>query len=211
MKNKWKEYFKQENAGVLFFATIIILIVCLFSLSRFIVFVESRPGVVLDDPLFHLFKAIDLNIPIFAFIYISILWCMLYLAKEEPLGLIIALQTYSLLVLVRMAMMYTVPLEPPMGTIDLQDPLVFIVGTGQKITKDLFFSGHTSILFMMILVTRKKWLKYVFLTNTFIVGSFVIIQKVHYTIDVLVAPFVAFTCYKIIIYLNAKYFTKSKY
>jgi hypothetical protein len=136
---------------------------------------------------------------------------MLYLAKEEPLGLVIALQTYSLLVLVRMAMMYTVPLDPPIGTIDLQDPLVFVVGTGQKITKDLFFSGHTSILFMMILVTRKKWLKYIFLINTFIVGSFVIIQKVHYTIDVLVAPFVAYTCYKIIIYLNTKYFTKSKY
>ena len=209
MIDNWKVYFKQKNSVFILVATLIVLILCVSSLAKFIVYVETRPGVVLDDPVFYWFNAVDLNVPVFALIYLSILTCMLYLAVNHPNDLIIALQTYSLLVIVRMAMMYVVPLEPPVGTIDLNDPLVFVVGTGTKITKDLFFSGHTSTLFMIFLVTHKRWLKYVYLVNTILVGSFVILQKVHYSIDVFVAPFVAYACYRIILHLNSKLFSKS--
>ena len=210
MTDNWKAYFKQKNSLLILLATLIVLILCVSSLAKFIVYVEGRPGVVLDDPLFHRFNAVDLNIPVFALIYLSILTCMIYLAVNHPNDLIIALQTYTLLVIVRMAMMYVVPLEPPVGTIDLNDPLVFVVGTGTKITKDLFFSGHTSTLFMIFLVTHKRWLKYVYLVSTFIVGSFVILQKVHYSIDVFVAPFVAYGCYRIVLHLNTKLFPNSQ-
>jgi hypothetical protein len=101
-----------------------------------------------------------------------------------------------------MAMMYVVPLDPPVGTIDLQDPLVFVVGTGTKITKDLFFSGHTSTLFMIFLVMEKKWMKNVYLVNTILVGVFVILQKVHYSVDVMVAPFISYGVYRIVGFLN---------
>ena len=204
MIDNWKVYFKQKNSLLILLATVIVLVVCVSSLAKFIVFVEGRQGVVLDDPVFYWFNAIDLNIPVFAFIYLSILTCIIYLTITNPNGLIIALHAYALLVVVRMVMMYVVPLEPPLGTIDLNDPLVFVVGTGTKITKDLFFSGHTSMLFLLFLVTHKRWLKSVFLINTFIVGLFVILQKVHYSIDVLVAPFISYCCYRIIFHLNTK-------
>lgn len=204
MIDNWIVYFKQKNSVLILIATLIVLIFCVSSLAKFIVFVEGRPGAVLDDPVFYWFNAVDLNIPVFTLIYLSLITCMLYLAINEPNDLIIALQAYTLLVIVRMAMMYVVPLEPPVGTIDLNDPLVFIVGTGTKITKDLFFSGHTSTLFLLFLVTHKLWLKYVFLVNTILVGSFVILQKVHYSIDVLVAPFISYCCYRIIFHLNTK-------
>lgn len=210
MINNWNAYFKQKNSALILIITIIVLILCVSSLAKFIAYVEGRPGVVLDDPVFYWFNAVDLNIPVFALIYLSILTCMLYLAVNYPNDLIIALQTYSLLCLVRMAMMYVVPLETPVGTIDLNDPLVFVFGTGTKITKDLFFSGHTSTLFMIFLVTHKRWLKYVYLVNTFLVGSFVILQKVHYSIDVFVAPFVAYGCFRIILHLNTKLFPISQ-
>ena len=101
-------------------------------------------------------------------------------------------------------MMYVVPLDPPIGTIDLQDPLVFIIGTGTKITKDLFFSGHTATLFMIFLVTEKKWLKKVFFVNTLLVAVFVVLQKVHYTADVMVAPFVSYGAFKVVSFLNGE-------
>lgn len=204
MKEKWKEYFKEKNSAITLAVTIIVLLLCLYSLSRFIVFVETRQGVVLDDPVFHWFKAMDLNIVIFALIYGSLIGGIFNLVVNSPKGLVIALQTYAVMVLVRMAMMYVVPLDPPIGTIDLQDPLVFVVGTGTKITKDLFFSGHTATLFMIFLVTEKKWLKRVFLMNTVLVAVFVVLQKVHYTADVMVAPFVSYGAFKAVSFLNRK-------
>ncbi len=202
MKERWKEYFKEKNAGVKFVITLVVLVLCLYSLSRFIVFVETRQGAVLDDPVFHWFKAVDLNIVIFALIYGSLIGGLINLVINSPKGLVIALQTYAAMVIVRMAMMYVVPLDPPAGTIDLQDPLVFVVGTGTKVTKDLFFSGHTATLFMIFLVTEKKWLKNVFLLNTILVGVFVILQKVHYSADVMVAPFVSYGAYRLVGFLN---------
>lgn len=208
MKERWNEYFRKKNSGVILLITVVTLVVCVYTLSRFLLYVEGRAGVTLDDPIFHYYNAIDLNIPIFTLIYASLIVCLIYLVKNHPDDLVTALQTYSLLVLVRMAMMYVTPLEPPIGTIDLQDPLVFVVGTGKKLTKDLFFSGHTSILFMMFLVVRKPAFKYTFLVVTILVGLFVILQKVHYTVDVLAAPFAAYGCYRIISLLNTKYLNK---
>jgi hypothetical protein len=207
MKEKWKEYFKGKNAGVIFGITLAVLILCLFVLSRFILFAEARQGVVLDDPVFHWFNAVDLNILIFALIYGSLIGGIVYLVRSNPRGLVVALQTYSLMIIVRMAMMYVFPLDPPMGTIDLQDPLVFIIGTGTKITKDLFFSGHTATLFMIFLVTEKKWLKKVFFINTLLVAVFVVLQKVHYTADVMVAPFVSYGAFKVVSFLNRENFS----
>jgi hypothetical protein len=202
MTAKWKEYFDGKNAGMIFGITLAVLVICLFVLSRFILYAEARQGVVLDDPVFHWFNAVDLNILIFALIYGSLIGGIVNLIIKNPRGLVIALQTYSLMIIARMGMMYVVPLDPPMGTIDLQDPLVFIVGTGTKITKDLFFSGHTTTLFMIFLVTEKKWLKKVFLINTLLVAVFVVLQKVHYTVDVMVAPFVSYGAFKAVSFLN---------
>jgi hypothetical protein len=202
MKEKWKEYFKGRYAGVKFGVTLAATVLCLFTLSKFIVFIEARKGVVLDDPLFHLYDAVALNLIIFALIYGSLLSGIIYLSINNPKGLVFALQTYIGIVIVRIAMMYVVPLEPPIGTIDLQDPLVFVVGTGTKITKDLFFSGHTSTLFMIFLVMEKKWMKNVYLVNTILVGIFVILQKVHYSVDVMVAPFISYGVYRIVGFLN---------
>jgi len=208
MKDNWKIFFRKENSVRLFVWTLIVLVVCVFSLSRFLIFAESRDGAVLKDPLFDMFSAVELNVPVFILIYGSLLTCIVYLAVNHPSRLIIALQSYSLLVLVRMLMMYVTPLNPPAATIDLQDPLVFIFGTGSKITKDLFFSGHTSTLFLLFLVTANRKLKYVFLVNTFLVGLSVILQKAHYSIDVFVAPFIAYGVFKFILYINENYFQK---
>jgi len=208
MKDNWKIFFRKENSVRLYVWTLLVLVVCVFSLSRFLIFAESRDGAVLKDPLFDMFSAVELNVPVFILIYGSLLTCIVYLAVNHPSRLIIALQSYSLLVLVRMLMMYVTPLNPPAATIDLQDPLVFIFGTGSKITKDLFFSGHTSTLFLLFLVTANRKLKYVFLVNTFLVGLSVILQKAHYSIDVFVAPFIAYGVFKFILYINENYFQK---
>lgn len=203
MINNWKLFFKETHAVQRLVITFVLLVLTVFSLSRFIIFVESRQGVILNDPLFDLFGAIELNVIIFTLIYVSIITALFHLSAH-PARLLIALQSYTLLVITRILMMYVTPLDPPLGTIDLNDPLVFVVGTGTKITKDLFFSGHTSTLFLLFLVVVNKKLRSVFLVSALLVGIAVMLQKAHYTIDVLVAPFISYSCFRIILIINKK-------
>lgn len=97
-----------------------------------------------------------------------------------------------------MIAMYLTPLDPPIGSIDLQDPVVFFLGTGKQIVRDLFFSGHTSTAFMLYQVAKNKILKIYFLMSTTIVGISVVLQKAHYTIDIFVGIIFSYASYQII-------------
>jgi len=67
---------------------------------------------------------------------------------------------------------------------------------GKFLTKDLFFSGHTSIQFLSFLCLQKKSDKVLALISTILVASLVLVQHVHYTIDVLAAPLFTWLSYK---------------
>lgn len=193
----WKIFLNKKQNIYILILTFVLLIVTLYLFSRFVLFVEERKGVILNDPLFVFFDGVDLNSIIFLLIYTSLITGFVLLLKY-PEQLILAIQSYILLLIFRTIAMYLVPLDPPIGTVNLRDPLVFIIGTGKPVTKDLFFSGHTSTLFLIFLVSVNKKVKYFFLVTAILVGLFVILQKVHYSIDVFVAPFFAFASYKII-------------
>ena len=61
--------------------------------------------------------------------------------------------------------------------------------TGMYNQHDLFFSGHTSNLFLIAILFSKKYLKIIFIIITLIMASCLVLQHVHYSIDVLAAPF----------------------
>ncbi len=108
--------------------------------------------------------------------------------------------------------MYITPLDVPAGAIDLNDPIVFLVGTGQAVQKDLFFSGHTASLTLLAIIVynAKKisgqdytfkidsFMKIIFFFFLAIVASSVVLQKAHYTIDVFTAFFFAYGAYSIV-------------
>ncbi|HEY5533631.1 MAG TPA: phosphatase PAP2-related protein [Ignavibacteria bacterium] len=195
-KTSWKNFSsKKTNISSLIIA-VISVVITLSLFSRFILLVEERKGVSFIDPLLTFFNAIDLNIFIFSLIYISLISGLIYLSGH-PRDLLIALVAYIILVWVRMLMMYVLPLDPPPGTINLQDPIVFLIGTGKPVTRDLFFSGHTSTLFLIFLCVKNKTLKPIFLAATVFVGIAVMLQKAHYSVDVFAAPFISYAAYKI--------------
>ncbi|MBL7127934.1 MAG: hypothetical protein ISS16_03005 [Ignavibacteria bacterium] len=207
-KDNWKKFWAEPLFKIQSILTIVLLVLTLLFFSRLLIYIEQRPGVILDDPILNLFNAIELNWIIFPLIYLSILSGIIHLTKY-PAQLIILLQSYILMDLFRMLSMYVTPLEPPLNTIDLKDPLVFVLGTGTIITKDLFFSGHTSTMLLLSLSAVNKKIKIIFLINTFLVALLMLIQKAHYSIDLIAAPFYAYCSYKIICVLQKK--LKEKY
>ena len=94
--------------------------------------------------------------------------------------------------LLRMTMMWALPLDPPITMIPLIDPVVSAVTSGgAPLTRDLFYSGHVGTLVVLSMVVPQRWARRALAILTTLVGIAVILQHVHYTVDVLVAPFVA--------------------
>ena len=89
-------------------------------------------------------------------------------------------------------------LNAPKGFIELVDPVVSnIFYRHTLISKDLFFSGHTSTAFLMFLCLTKKFDKIFAFIATLIIASLLLIQHVHYSVDIFAAPVFAFISYLI--------------
>jgi len=196
--NLWKD----KKFLQTFFISFLFLVIVLLALTKFVVFIEQRNGFSFNDPILKLFSPIDLTWLIFSVIYLSLILGIIHLIRF-PKYLLIAIQSYSLLILFRTLFMFLLPLNPPEKMILLKDPFVeFFSSNGIILTKDLFFSGHTATMFLLFLTARENFYKITFLIATFIIAASVLIQQVHYTIDVITAPFVTYCAYSIIIYLN---------
>lgn len=70
-----------------------------------------------------------------------------------------------------------------------------------------FFSGHTGLTFLMALVLwKERFWRFIYLTIAAIFGMSVLIAHVHYSIDVLAAPYMTYSIFKL-----SQYFFKEDY
>jgi membrane-associated phospholipid phosphatase len=106
---------------------------------------------------------------------------------QLPSLALLAIVAIDLIFLTRMVTIIVFPLEPPPGLIILEDPISnFFYGKSHEfITRDLFFSGHTSSMIMIGLLLPRKCEKRLAFAAALAVGCLVLVQHIHYTIDVL--------------------------
>src|SRR5207248_3014778 len=116
-------------------ATLPALAIALFCFARFLAFNETRNGVAIPDPVLALITPRDLTWIIFGLIYLSSILAIIFLSRH-PHKFLLGLQSYTLLVVVRLAAMYVLPLNPPAGMIALEDPFVQSFGSGQVLLRD---------------------------------------------------------------------------
>lgn len=192
----WKEFCQNPKNCFIFVFSLVATICMLSLLAEFICKVEFRQGFSFNDPFLTKFKPIDVTWLVFVVLYLSVFWGIITLGNTPKL-LSQALLAYTLILVFRMFSMYLLPLEPPQTIIPLKDPFIEYFGTKITLTKDLFFSGHTALMFLLFLSARKKSHKLFNLTGTIIVASGVLLQHVHYSIDVLISFFVTYTCWNL--------------
>lgn len=171
---------------------ILVLIIAFFPM--FFHYIEQRPGYTINDWLLLQIPEVDVSVPIFILIWSTVLLALIT-AFKNPQFLLTLLSAYCLLCICRYISISLVPLEAPQGLIPLADPLSNQVYGNVFITKDLFFSGHTSTLFLIYLCLDNRTAKYFALTASIFTGVFLLIQHVHYTVDVLTAPIFAWIVY----------------
>lgn len=182
----WASYLAASGSRYEIVGSVALFIVVMAAFAQFLGFVEARPGATLIDPLLNHLPTIDLTWVIFPLIYGSVI-AAIVLLLTHPKRLVFALQLYALVVVSRMLAMYLLPLDPPMQMILLRDPIVELFATGEAPTRDLFFSGHTATMFMLYLTAENAIARKVFLLLTFVIAAALLLQHVHYTIDVLAA------------------------
>ncbi len=204
LNSRWREDWQRPSFRRSLAVTVPLLVLTLIALTRFLNWVEARPGVRFPDPILALYTPIDCTWVAFLLIYSGILIGIGFLAWN-PDELLLALQTYLIMVAFRIVAMFLLPLDPPALLIPLQDPFVQYLGTGKLLTKDLFFSGHTSTLFLLFLTARGAQLKFIFLVCTVGVAISVLLQHVHYSVDVFVAPFFAYAAYRMALAIDRKF------
>ncbi len=199
----WRSVWRERSLRWEYLLTLIALAATLLALTRFLEHVESRPGVTLPDPLLALVTPRDVTWLTFSLIYAGLLAAIVLLARQ-PDVLLLGLQTYVAMVLFRIGAMYLLPLDPPPGMIPLRDPFVEYFGTGRLLTRDLFFSGHTATLFLLALVLPGSWTRKVYVVLTAGVALCVLVQHVHYSVDIFVAPFVTYVSYRLALCLHTE-------
>lgn len=203
LKSVWQLAFANKSYRVRFAVTLVLLGMILFLLAKFLAYNESRPGFSFNDPFLSSFNAVDVTWLTFGLIYIGLITALGFLAFH-PARMLIALQSYTLIAALRLITIYFLPLNAPIHIIPLEDPFIEFFGGGTTLLRDLFFSGHTSTMFLFFLTAKSKKLKTIFLICTVLVAFSVLLQHVHYTIDVIAAPFFAYTSYRISRLINKR-------
>jgi len=183
---------KKVIIGILLFPSILLILPTFFSK------IEARQGIVLNDWLLQRIPSMDFSVIIFILVWSTSL-LILVRCIQKPAIFLMTLYFLIIITLLRIITISIIPLDPPNGLIILTDPITSLSygGSSVFITKDLFFSGHTANLFMFYLCLQKKRDKLFALSTSLLVGLLVLVQHVHYSIDVIGA--IVFT------YLLVKY------
>ncbi|RYY84568.1 MAG: hypothetical protein EOO15_19060 [Chitinophagaceae bacterium] len=163
-------------------------------LPSFFQFIEARPGRPLHDPVLAWLQPHDVSISVFSCIW-SIAALGIWQAFRSPRFLLLFAWGFALLTAMRMISIYATAFDTPPGLVPLIDPLANRFYGEHFVTKDLFFSGHTATIFLFGYCFPRGWRKMLAFAAGSAVGVLVLVQHVHYTIDVLAAPILTYLCF----------------
>lgn len=197
MRKEWSTMWSNKVYLSIWISLLILVLITLKLISLFLVYNENRvEGYLLDDWLLRQIPPSNVSIPLFAITWLCIFIC-LPIALRTPRKSMIVFISILFIGLLRSICLYIFPLMPPEGIIPLRD--TFLEGSfysNQVLVRDLFFSGHTANLALLTLLVDIKWIKYILGICTCIIAFLLLKQHVHYTIDVVVAPFAAYLSYQ---------------
>lgn len=200
IKERWKLACNTGPKRLRLFSGSIIIFAIIAYLPYFFKGIEKREGVVLHDWLLAQIPPHNVSVAIFIIIWgMGIL--ILYRAVYKPSIYIIYVWALIFMCIIRMISISIVALNPPIGLIPLSDPLTGVFYGQAIITKDLFFSGHITTVTLIFLCLEKKTDRILAFFSIIAVAILLLVQHIHYTIDILAAPVITYTVYRFTLYL----------
>ncbi|GAB4016762.1 phosphatase PAP2-related protein [Spirosoma koreense] len=179
-----------------FIVSVVCLLALLGAFPIFFQIIEQHSGPVLADWVLTRIPPVDVSLIIFLVIWASAL-LLVVRVRRSPAIYMMFVYSYVLISLSRMISINLFPLNPPIGLIPMVDPITNAFYGKVYITKDLFYSGHTSTIFLIFLCLRRRWDRLLVLVGSLIVGALLLVQHVHYTIDVMGAFVFTYPFYRL--------------
>ncbi len=200
-KNNWAAAWQNKAFKQLFMVGVVLLALALGLLPMYFQTIQKREGPVLNDWLLNQLPALDVSVWVFVIIW-GIALLSIVRAVQVPQLCLTVIWVYLIVTYSRMISIWLVPLNPPAQLIALTDPISNSFYGKSFITKDLFYSGHTSTIFMLYLCLQRRMDKFFALLGTVLVAGLLLIQHVHYSIDVILAPLFTLFCYRLAMYIT---------
>jgi hypothetical protein len=196
IKNNWKQAFDTSPKAVRLLSGSAILFTILSLLPHFFARIEKRQGTVLNDWLLAAVPPHNVSALIFVVIWGMglLILCRAIYKPDIYVKYIWALIFVSI---VRMITISIFALDPPTGLIPLVDPLTGVFYGGATITKDLFFSGHIATVTLIYLCLEKRNDKIIAFISILVIACLLVIQHIHYTIDIVASPVITYVCYRL--------------
>lgn len=202
MNTTWREALQNRY----FVYGLVLLCLLLLALAFFMPYffrevIADKKGIQLNDFILDRLTPVDWSWTIFALSYSC---ALLTIATNYKYPYIIAegLATYTIVTWLRMLTIYLFTLEPPKGMIFLKDPFISLIAYPEFFAKDLFFSGHISSMTVFILIEPNKVLRWIKIVVSLLLAILILIQQVHYTLDVAAAPIFTYGVYRLVILLQ---------
>lgn len=197
---KWRVEWPRPGFRIDLAATVILVVIAALGTLRVSNFVQARTGVVLPDPVLAMFEPRPLQWQTHVMMYGLVFSAIVHLLPT-PRRFLMAWQGWAVVLCFRMLGMLIAPFEAPPAIIPILDPLAQQAADVEPIIDDLFFSGHTATAFLLVLFARRWWVKMLFLAVTVSIAAAIMLQHVHYTVDIYCAPVFAYVSYRMV--LNA--------
>ena len=154
------------------------------------------------DLLLDNLPIIDLNFIIIEGALLSIVFGTIFVVFLKPRYLVFTLKTLAIFIAIRSLYISLTHIGIYPGQIDPGAGFLDAIYLYYNFQTGFFFSGHTSIPFLMALIFWEKPLsRTLFLLMSFVFAVAVLLAHIHYSIDVLAAPFMAYGIFKIAHYL----------
>jgi membrane-associated phospholipid phosphatase len=187
----WSQAWAERRFRWTFYVTALLAVLSPVVTPKIYTVVQRRPGKIPPDPLLPLLGPVSVSAAILILISgtlaIVVAGCL-----HRPQTLIRGGIACVVLFSMRMITMALVPLASPPGQIALRDPVGQLFYPGKvPDTRDLFFSGHTAMMVLLIALVRSRLAKLAVAVVAVSVGVLLLVQHVHWTVDVLAAPLFA--------------------
>jgi membrane-associated phospholipid phosphatase len=196
VRQEWQDAWSIPGFKLKTLTGLLVVITILSLFPAFFQTIEQRHGILLNDPVLSRLPARNISVPLFIIIWALSIYALIK-GAQHPRVFLTFLWAFILLSLLRVLTIALVPLDPPVGLIGLVDPISNAFYGDKFVTKDLFFSGHTSTVFLIYLCLPGRMDKKLALLVTLSVAFLLLVQHVHYTMDVLGGFLFAWISYQI--------------
>jgi hypothetical protein len=199
IREAWGVAWKESSFRLSFLLAMLTFSVFPWKAATYFQWIQQREGIILNDFILEFIPPKNVSYPIFSIIYCTVIYLIVRLLAT-PKTFVWFAWAFNLETIFRFVTIYLVALNPPVGIVDLHDPVatLFIYGENMLITKDLFFSGHTATMVFACYFLPLKKEKIIAIIMTVILVVLLLIQHVHYTIDIIMAPLFTLLAIRII-------------